>query len=104
MTCGLENDTRNMANFTRALESLKIGILMGSFNPKLKKYKLKINRGVICQDNEEWHKIWRGTDLSFQRWHDEFDKFWSEHLIHFIDFILMCSFWAKSILFELKKV
>ena len=34
MTCGLENDIKNMANFTRALESLKIGILIGSFNPK----------------------------------------------------------------------
>ena len=53
MICGLENDIRNMANFTIALESDTIGILMGSFNPKLKKYELKIHRGVICQDNEE---------------------------------------------------
>ena len=79
MTCGLENDIRNVANFTRGLESLKIGILMGSFNPKLKKYELKIHRGVICHDNEELCKIWRGTDLLFQSWHDEFDKFWPEH-------------------------
>ena len=34
LTCGLENDMRNMAIFARAIESLKIGILMGSFNPK----------------------------------------------------------------------
>ena len=53
MTCGLENDIRNMANLTRALESLKIGVLMGSFNSKLTKYELKIHRGVICHDNEE---------------------------------------------------
>ena len=53
MTCGLENDIRNMANFTRGFESLKIGILMGSFNPKWKKYELKIHRGVICHGNEE---------------------------------------------------
>ena len=53
MTCDLENGIRNMENFTRALESLKIGILMGSFNPTLKKYELKINRGVICHDNDE---------------------------------------------------
>ena len=57
MICGLENDIRNMANFTKALESLKIGIMMGSLNPKLKKYTLKIHRGVICQDNQERHKI-----------------------------------------------
>ena len=53
MTCGLENDIKNVANFTRALESLKIGILMGFFHPKLKKYEIKIHRGVICQDNKE---------------------------------------------------
>ena len=53
MTCGFKNDITNMANFTRALESLKIGILMGSFNPNLKKYELKIHRGVNCHDNEK---------------------------------------------------
>ena len=90
--------------FTRVLESLiKIGILMGSFNPKLKKYHLEIDKGVICHDNEEWRKIWRGIDLSFQSWHEEFDKFWPEHLKVSKIFILMGSFWAKYILFELKK-
>ena len=57
--------------FTRAYESLKIGILMRPFNSKLKKYELKIHRGVICHENEEWHKILRGIDLSFQSWHEE---------------------------------
>ena len=33
LTCGLKND-RNMQIFTREIESLKIGILMGSINPK----------------------------------------------------------------------
>ena len=102
MTCDLENDIRNMAHFTRALESLKIGILMGSFNPKLKKCEFKIHRGVICHGNEERCKIWRGIDFSLQSWHEEFDKFWSEHLKGSKIFILMCSFWAKYILFELK--
>ena len=31
----------------------KTGIMMESFNPNLKKYELKIYRGVICHDNEE---------------------------------------------------
>ena len=88
--------------FSRAL---KIGILMGSFNPSLKKYELKIHREVICHDNEELlHKIWRGTYLSFQSWHEEFEKFWPEHLKVSKIFVLMDSFWAKYILFELKKV
>ena len=76
---------------------------MGSFNLNLKMYEHKIQRGVICHDNEELHKIWRGTDLSFQSWHEEFDEFWPEHLKVSKIFILMCSFWAKYILLELKK-
>ena len=53
LTCGLKNDMRNMQVFTRAIESLKIGILMGSFNLKQTKYELKIHRGFMCHDNEE---------------------------------------------------
>ena len=34
MTCGLENDTRNLANLTRTLESAEIGTLIESFCPK----------------------------------------------------------------------
>ena len=89
--------------FIRALESLKTGILMGSFNPEEKRYEIKIQRGVMCYDNEDWCKIWREIDLSFQNWHEEFDEFWPKHLKVSKIFILMCSFWAKYILFELKK-
>ena len=54
LTCGLKNDMRNMANFHRSTLKSQIGILMGSFNPKQKKYEFKIHRGVIiCHDNEE---------------------------------------------------
>ena len=35
LTCGFENDMRNLANFHQnAFESLKIMTLMGSFYPK----------------------------------------------------------------------
>ena len=61
--------------FTRVLESLKIGTLMGSFYPKWKIYELRIYRKVMCHDNEECFKIWTGIDLSFQNWHEEFDEF-----------------------------
>ena len=44
--------------FTRALESLQIGTSMAYFCLKLKIYELKIYRGVICHDNEEWCKNW----------------------------------------------
>ena len=78
--------------FSRAL---KIGILMGSFNANLKKYELKIHREGICYGNEKLRKIWRGTDLSFQGWHEEFDEFFPEHLKVSKIFILMDSFWAN---------
>ena len=33
LTCGFENDMRNRQIFTRALESVKIGTLVGTFCP-----------------------------------------------------------------------
>ena len=57
----------------------------------------------MCHGNEEWCKIWRGSDLSFQNWHGKFDKFWPKHLKVSKIFTLICSFWAKYILFEVKK-
>ena len=92
----------NWQIFTSALESVKIGTLMGSFNPKQKKYQLKFYRGVMCYDNEEWCKLWRGIDLSFQNWHDEFEEFWLEQLKVSKFFVLMGSIWAKNVLLELK--
>ena len=62
-------------------------------------YELKIYRGVMCHDSEEWcknsrgiehsevskictlmgFKIWGKTDLRFPKWHEEFGKFSPEH-------------------------
>ena len=41
-------------------------------------HELKTYIGAMCHDSEEWYKIWRGIDLLFQNWHEEFDEFWSE--------------------------
>ena len=86
----------------------KIFILMDSFWAKYiyiyilfepKKY-----RGIIFNETEEGYKIWRGIDVFFENWHKKFDKFWPEHSKVSKIFILMGSFWAKYILFALKKV
>ena len=61
----LENDMRNLTNFLQSTWSVKIGTLTGFFCTKEKMYEFKIYRGVMCHDNEEWYKNWRGTDLSF---------------------------------------
>ena len=60
-------------------------------------------KGIIFHEIEERYKIWRGIDLPFQNWNKEFDKIWPEHLKVSKIFILISSFWAKDILFQLKK-
>ena len=75
---------------------------MGSICSKKKIYELKIYWGAISNDTEEWWKIWRGNDLTFQNWHEEFDEFWSEHWKISITCTLMGFFWTKY-MFELKK-
>ena len=84
-------------------EVSKIFTLMGSCWAKHILFELKKYRGIIFHETEEGYKIWRGIDLSFQNWHKEFDKFWPEHSKVSKIFILMDSFWAKYILFEVKK-
>ena len=82
----------------------KMFILMGYFWAKYILIELKKYRGIIFHETEKEYKIWRGTDLSFQNCHMKFYKFWPEHLYVSKIFILVGSFLAKYILFELKKV
>ena len=89
--------------FTRALESLQIGALMSYFYLKFKMYELNNYRVVICHDNEEWCKNWRGIDLSVQDRYEEFDKLWPEHLNIWKICTLIGCFWTKYV-FELEKV
>ena len=89
-----------------SLEHLKFSKLRLWRDPLIQSRKsmsLKIYRGAKCHYNEEWCKTWRGIDLSFQDWHEEFDGFWLEQLKVSKTLTLMHSFWAKYILFELKK-
>ena len=53
LTCGFKNETRSLENFHQALESLKIGTLIGFFYPKQKMYERKVYMGVMCHDNQE---------------------------------------------------
>ena len=53
MTCGFENDMRDLANFHQSTESVEIGTFMRPFCPKQKMYELRIYRGALCHDNEE---------------------------------------------------
>ena len=110
LTCGLENEMRNLANFhqnswywrvvqnlkkkqffvsrmtriwwilIRALTSLKNLHFAGTICAKYITFKLKKYRGVVIHDIEESWKFWRKTDLWFGKWNEEFGKFSSEHL------------------------
>ena len=86
------------------LEVSKMFTLMCSFWAEYILFELKKYRGVIFHDTEEWYKIWRGIDMSFQNWHGEFDKFWPKHLKISKILTLMGSFWAEYMLFGAKKV
>ena len=81
----------------------KFFILMDFFWAKYILFNLKKYRGVIFHETEDGHKISRRINLSFKNWHKEFDKFRLEHSKVPIFLILMDFFWAKYILFKLKK-
>ena len=76
---------------------------MGSFWAKYIFFELKKNRGIIFHETDEGCKIWGGINSLFQNWHKEFDKIWTEHSKVSKILILMGSFWAKYIFFELKR-
>ena len=58
----------------------KLYTLIGSLREKYVMFDLKKYKGVIFHDTREWIKIWRKTDLWFEKQHEEFGKFWPEHL------------------------
>ena len=89
--------------YTRALESLKIGTLMGSFCPKLKMHELKIYCEVMRHADEKWCRNGRRIGVSVQNWHEQFDKFWFKHSkISKLCFLMGC-LWPKYLMFDLKK-
>ena len=54
---------------TRALKSLENLHFNAPFSTKVYKYRVMFDR------TDDWCKIWRKTDLCFQKWHEEFGKF-----------------------------
>ena len=56
------------------LKILNIFTLIGCLWPK-DMFELKNYRGVMFDGTEYWCKIWSKTDLWFQKWDEEFQKF-----------------------------
>ena len=53
LTCGLENDMRNLANFQQNTWKCQDWDFDGCFSPKQKKHELKNYRGGMCNDTED---------------------------------------------------
>ena len=53
LTCGLENDMRNLANFHQNTQKSQNWNFDGVFLSKVEMRELKIYIGVMCDDNEE---------------------------------------------------
>ena len=64
---------------TQALENLKNLHFNGLLWPKYM-FELSKYRKVMFDGTHDWYKVWRKTDLWFQKCHEEFDKFSPEHL------------------------
>ena len=77
------------------LKVSKLGLWWGPFIQIIKCMRSKF-KPELC-------KIWRGIDLSFQNWHEEFDYFWPKDLKVPNICTLMGSIWPKYIMFERKK-
>ena len=88
--------------FTRALGSLKIGTLMGSFYPKLKMFQLKSYRRVML-----WQ--WRIMQILKRNWLVVSKLAWAiwriltQALKSLKIWTLLGSFWTKYIMFQPKK-
>ena len=86
----------------RAVASLEICSLMCCFCWKYIMFELKKYRGVTCHNTEEWCKILGGTDLCFEKWHEEFRNFWlktrKSQNLHFNGPLLNKVYvWAKNL-------
>ena len=79
LICCFRND-KNLVNFDLSTQNSQnfhfdCFLLCIACNVDLKK-----GRGIIFHDTDEWCKILRKTDLCFGKWHEEYGKFWPEHL------------------------
>ena len=78
--CQFKIDMRNLTNFDSKLESIKNLHFNGLLLTRLYNVWAKNYIGVMYDDTEYWSKMWRKTDLSFQKCYEEFSKFSPEHV------------------------
>ena len=73
-------DVRNLANFHQSTWKSPDWDLDGILLSKVENvWALKFKGGLCVMTVNNDAKNWREIDLSVQKWHEEFDKFWPEH-------------------------
>ena len=80
MTCRFKIDIEFEKFWPEYSKVSKMFTLMGSFWTKYILFDLKKSGRVMVHDSEKWCKLWRGIDLWFEKWQEEFSKFSPEHL------------------------
>ena len=68
LTCGLGSDMSDSANSHQRRWKSQNWDFLGILLSKVENAWVKIYRGVICNNTEEWWKIWQGIDLALQNW------------------------------------
>ena len=80
LTCQFKSEMRNLTNFDLSTQNIK----NLHFNRLLLTKVYNIWAEQVQRSYVWWHsrlmQSWRKTDLCFEKWHEEFDKFSPEHL------------------------
>ena len=102
LTCGFKCDMRNLVNFRPTTQTSKNSTLMGYFWPKYMRFELKIYRGVIFHDNEQWCRIWINPDLVVSKMAWEIGLTFIIALKSLKNCILMGCFCPKHVMLQLE--
>ena len=99
LTCGFENDIRNLANFHQSTLKCQNWDFDWILLSKVENSWAKNLRRIYVY----WH--WRMIKSLKKNWfwHKEFNKFWPEHSKVLQICTLMGSLWPKYAMFDLKK-
>ena len=100
-----QKEPSKMWNFRLSTAHMKfhqLCTLIDSFCWKYVKFQLKKYIAVMSHDSEDWCKIWRKTDLLFQKW-QEFGEFWPEHSKVSKICTFIGSYCAKYLKFDIKR-
>ena len=80
-TCRFKINIRNLTNFDLNTWVSKMYTLMGCFWPKYIMFELKKYGGVMFDSTQDWYRVWRKPSLCFQKRHEEFGNFRTEHQV-----------------------